>query len=142
MDSIKRRPFTQSEIKRLLAYKPLHGSEARVFRQDAKWFVPIAVYSGMRLNEISEITLESVKQVDGIWCFDLTFSDVKNMGSRRLVPIAQVILDMGLLRYFDKLRSHSNSLLFPQIRVGKKRQVRPGGLLQSAAGLTERSFKT
>jgi integrase len=126
MDSIKRRPFTESEIKRLLAYKPLHGSEARVFRQDAKWYVPIAVYSGMRLNEISEITLDSVKQVDGIWCFDLTSSDVKNMDSRRLVPIAQVILDMGLLRYVDKLRSQGKSLLFPQIRVGKKKAGKAG----------------
>jgi integrase len=121
MNSIKRRPFTESEIKQLLAYKPMHGSEARAFRQDAEWFVPVAVYTGMRLNEISEITLDSIKQVDDIWCFDLTLSDVKNMDSRRLVPIAQTLLDMGLLNYANKLRSEGKSLLFFQIRKGKKK---------------------
>jgi integrase len=126
MNSIKRRPFTESEIKQLLAYKPMHGSEARAFRQDAEWFVPVAVYTGMRLNEISEITLDSIKQVDDIWCFDLTLSDVKNMDSRRLVPIAQTLLDMGLLNYANKLRSEGKSLLFFQIRKGKKKAGKAG----------------
>ncbi len=126
MDSIKRRPFTESEIKRVLAYTPQHGSEARAFRQDAKWFVPIAVYTGMRLNEISEIILASVKQVDNVWCFDLTSSDVKNMDSRRLVPIAQALLDLGLLDYIHKLRCQRKTLLFPQIRKGKKKAGKAG----------------
>jgi integrase len=48
------------------------------------------------------------------------------MDSRRLVPIAQALLDMGLLNYANKLRSERKSLLFFQIRKGKKKPGKAG----------------
>ncbi|MFT7216906.1 MAG: integrase [Paraglaciecola sp.] len=54
---IKHRAFEPSEIKQLLSYLPSHGTEAKQFRNDAEWFVPIAFFTGMRLNEVSEIQL-------------------------------------------------------------------------------------
>lgn len=120
LSRINRRPFTPDEVTKLLSYTPQHASEAKIFRDDAKWFVPVTLYTGMRLNEVSEIQLDDIKQEQGVWCFDLRFHDVKNVSSRRLIPIAQYLLDIGLLEYVHRLKQDKKTYLFSQIRKGKK----------------------
>lgn len=120
LSRINRRPFTPDEVTKLLDYTPQHASEAKIFRDDANWFVPITFYTGMRLNEVSEIQLDDIKQEQGVWCFDLRSQNVKNVSSRRLVPIAQYLLDIGLLEYVHRLKRAKKTYLFSQIRKGKK----------------------
>lgn len=120
---IRRRSLKPKEVARILGYTPFHGSEARLFRRDAKWFIPVALYSGMRLNEVSEIRLSDIKQIDEVWCFDLQAQDVKNISSRRVVPIAQYLLDLGFLDYVAVLKKEKQTVLFPQIRESR---LKPG----------------
>jgi integrase len=114
--SEKRRPFADDEVKRILDYKYIRKNEADGFRADVTWFIPISFYTGMRLNETSQIRLDDIKKVDEVWCFDLTGSDVKNESSRRLVPIAQYLLDMGLLNHVSNLKNNHKKYLFSQLR--------------------------
>ena len=127
---VKRRAFTTQEVNNQLNYKFQHGSEAREFRDDARWFVPISIYSGMRLNEISELTTKNVVKIDDVWCFDLIGMEVKNEPSNRIVPIAQYLLDKGILDYVAKLNNKYKNkrevLLFPQIRKKKKQAGKSG----------------
>lgn len=126
MTAIKRRPFKPEEVKRLLSYTPRHTNEAKLFRDDAKWYVPIALYTGMRLNEISSIRLDEIKCIDDVWCFDLTYQETKNLSSQRIVPIAQYLLDLGLLEYVESLKKAKKQLLFAQIRIGKSKPGKAG----------------
>jgi integrase len=119
--SPKRRSFSNEEVKEILSYKPKHANEAIVFRNDAKWLVPISLYSGMRLNEMSALPLDHIRQIDGVWCFDLHGLHVKNEASERTIPIAQYLLDLGLLGYIDELKQSGEQLLFPEIRIGKEK---------------------
>lgn len=80
----------------------------------------------MRLNEISALTTKNVVQLEGIWCFDLIGLKVKNEPSNRVVPIAQYLLDQGLLEYVESIKSRGKSLLFPQIRKGKRKPGKAG----------------
>jgi integrase len=114
-----RRPFSPAEIKKLMNYQPSHASEAKWFRDDASWYIPVALYTGMRLNEIADIKLEEIKIIDDVWCFDLSNQDVKNKASQRTVPIAQYLLDIGLMDYVDKLKRSGQTFLFYQIRKGR-----------------------
>ena len=115
----KRRSFSNCEARKILSYHFGHGSEAREFRTDAYWYPKLALYSGMRLNEISALPLSHIKQDnDGIWYFDLHGLDVKNEASERTVPVAQYLLDLGILQYIDGLRAKGEVFLFPQIRKG------------------------
>jgi len=112
----KRRSFIENEVRQILNYEFGHGSEAREFRTDAHWYPKVALYSGMRLNEISALPLSHIKQSEGVWYFDLHGLDVKNEASERTVPIAQYLLDLGILDYIDKQKSKGEYFLFPQIR--------------------------
>jgi integrase len=123
---IKRRSFTSSEILKQLCYKFCHGSEARKFRGDATWFVPVGIYTGMRLNEIAALSLKNVVKIQGIWSFDLTGVKVKNEPSDRIVPIAQYLLDSGILEYIETVKSRGETLLFPEIRRGKDKPGKAG----------------
>ncbi|MEO9944047.1 hypothetical protein [Paraglaciecola sp.] len=115
----KRRSFSNCEARKILSYDFGHGSEAREFRTDAHWYPKVALYSGMRLNELSALPLSHIRQDEsGIWYFDLNGLDVKNEASERTVPIAQYLLDLGILRYIDGLRAKGEVFLFPQIRGG------------------------
>lgn len=79
----------------------------------------MALYSGMRLNKLSALPLSHIKQDEGgIWYFDLHGLDVKNEASERTVPIAQYLLELGILKYIDGLRAKGEVFLFPQIRKG------------------------
>lgn len=116
MVAVKRRPFSESEIEKILHYEFRHGTEARAIRKDLRWFIPVSFYSGMRLNEVSQLRLNDIKREQGVWCFDLRASEVKNLSSRRLVPIAQYLIDEGLLDYVKSLNARKKEWLFYQIR--------------------------
>lgn len=73
----------------------------------------------MRLNEISALPVSHIKQDEGgIWYCDLRGLDVKNEASERTVPIAQYLLDLGILQHIDSLRAKGEIFIFPQIRKG------------------------
>lgn len=123
---IERRSFTFSEISQLLSYEFRHGSEARTFRTDAEWYVPVAIYTGMRLNEIAALSLKHVVKIQNIWCFDLTGVEVKNEPSNRIVPIAQYLIDEGIFEYIESIKRRKETLLFPEIRKGKSKPGKAG----------------
>jgi site-specific recombinase XerD len=119
--SAKRRSFSNEEVRAMLIYKSQRKNEAELFRNDAKWFVPISLYSGMRLNEMSALPLKHIKKIEDVWCFDLHGLDVKNESSERTIPIAQYLLELGLLEYIQNLSNSGEKLLFPEIRDGKSK---------------------
>jgi site-specific recombinase XerC len=108
----KRRSFSTLEVQMQLNYEFAHGSEARLFRNDAMWFVRLAIYTGMRLNEIAALSFKNVVKIQNIWCFDLTGLDVKNESSNRIVPIAQYLLDCGILEYMESLKNKESHFYF------------------------------
>lgn len=120
---LKRRSFNTEEVQKLLSYKPSHGSEARDFRRDANWYKKVCLYSSMRLNELSALPIANIKQIDGIWCFDLRGLNLKNEPSERVIPIAQYLLDLGIIDYVQTLKKEKETYFSPQIRHGK---TKPG----------------
>lgn len=126
----KRRSFTDHEVQALLTYKPQHGSEAKGFRRDANWYTKVCLYSSMRLNELSALPLANIKPIDDIWCFDLRGLNLKNESSERVIPIAQYLLDQGILEYVKMLEKEKETYFCPQIRHGKLNQVVQGGVIQ------------
>jgi integrase len=113
---IKRRPLEPAEIKQILDYQWAHGSECRGYRADAQLFIKVALYSGMRLNEIASIRLEDIKQIDGVWVFDLRSKKLKSWNAQRTVPIAQYLLDLGLIDIVKTLKKQKRNFLFSDVR--------------------------
>lgn len=77
-----------------------------------KWIPLIGLYSGMRLSEICSLRSADVREVGGIWFFDINSDSqpLKTAAAKRLVPIHPVLIDSGILDY-AKLQE---TLLFPE----------------------------
>jgi integrase len=87
-------------------------------RHDAKFWLPlIALWSGMRLDEIGAMRKDELKAEDGIWFFDLQgrplvgYRRVKNAQSQRVVPVHQRLIELGLIRYAEA----QAEWLFPEL---------------------------
>ncbi len=74
-----------------------------------RYFVPlIAMHSGARLNEICQLYICDMKQIDGIWCFDINDEGdkrLKNIASRRVIPVHPELVRLGLLDHVESMRS-------------------------------------
>lgn len=76
-------------------------------RPERYWIPLIAMFSGMRLDEICQLYVEDVRQVDGVWCFNVNDDKdkkLKNSASKRVVPIHPVLVRCGFLQYADSVQ--------------------------------------
>lgn len=84
------------------------------------WIPIIALYTGMRLDEIAQLHLDDIKQDDeGIWVVDVNADEEKKLktpSSKRLIPIHPFILDeLKLHKYVEHLKHQGVSRLFPEL---------------------------
>lgn len=82
------------------------------------WIPLIALYTGMRLNEICQLYVTDVKELDSIWYFDINEEDDKVIDKSdsclRLVPIHPDLINLGLLEY-AKVISSGSKRLWPKL---------------------------
>jgi integrase len=83
------------------------------------WLPRIGLYSGIRLEEIAQLRPGDIRQVAGVWCFDVNGDGgkkLKTAGSARLVPIHPRLIEMGLLTHWEAKRDQSS--LWPDLTRG------------------------
>lgn len=85
------------------------------------WCPLISLYSGMRLEEISQLSVDDVYFVDGIWVFDVNANpsrdgrndkQVKNKNAVRIVPMHNKLIELGFIEYFDSVRRKGEERVF------------------------------
>jgi integrase len=118
----KRLPFTADQLTALFA-SSIYSAGARPVRgrgEAAYWLPLLAMWTGARLEELGQLTLGDIRQEAGHWV--IVISDrgegrVKTASSRRRVPIAWALVDLGFLRYVEDLRGRklTGSWLFPDL---------------------------
>jgi integrase len=95
----------------------------------AKWLPLIALFSGARLEEIGQALVADVKQQDGVVYLDINTLDkqagkrVKNLSSRRKLPLHPELIRCGLLGYVEDRRRAGGERLFPELRPSVSGQV-------------------
>jgi integrase len=97
------------------------GAGSLILRDEKFWLPLIAVFSGMRQEEICQLGLDDVRQAEGVWFFDLNTRDgrmLKNATAARRVPIHDELVRLGLLDQVTDLRSRGQTRLFPQLKPG------------------------
>jgi integrase len=129
----KRQLFTPAELKLLFD---------GVTRNSAEWWIMrTALFTGMRQDEIAQLTREDIIQTEGVWAFDVNDKNgkrIKNSQSARRVPVHQKLLDEGLLAFLPK-----SGRLFPRFKdtPGKKAAQRVSAwftLYRRSIGIVER----
>ena len=109
-------PYTAVQLNNLFGAPVFRRRPAAVDSTEAAlvWGVLLALFGGLRLDEISRLKPDDVRQSDGIWVIDVGRRPRKR---GRLVPVHQTLLDLGWLD-----------------QVGQAARLGAGALLPAAAG--------
>ncbi|MDP5217861.1 site-specific integrase [Ruegeria sp. 2205SS24-7] len=112
----KREAFSTEQL-RTLFHHLTEDPDGLVRKDEHKWGTLIGMFSGMRLNEVAQLEVKDIKQVDGVWCIDVTEDGdnnkrIKNASSQRRVPVHQRLIDCGLLEFVE---AQQDTRLFPRL---------------------------
>jgi len=116
-DAKERMPFTKDELLKLFSDESF--SKRKFNTNYSYWIMPLALYTGARLNELCQLFLTDIIDVEEVPCINFTDAKeeqrLKNKNSKRIVPIHSQLIKMGLLRYVANLRAAGETQLFPEI---------------------------
>ena len=115
-------PFESDDLKRIFSCPVFSRGErpAGGAGEAAVWIPRIALWTGMRLEEIGQLTVGDIKVADGFPFIHVTDADghgktLKTTSSRRRIPIHQSLIAAGFLAYVEKLRASGQVRLFPLV---------------------------
>lgn len=135
-----RKDFDIDDLTALFA-GPVHAKGERpkgCGGEAAYWLPLLALFMGARREELGQLRVGDVRQapyVDGndqrqqVWCIDITdasngealANQVKNASSRRLIPLHPKLIELGFIKYVEKL--DKTGRVFPALKpvgVGQK----------------------
>lgn len=110
---LERDGFCQDELR--LIFTHLNAA------MGARYWLPlIALYSGMRLEEIAQLRVKDIREVQGVWVFDINAEagHLKTTSSARLVPIHPELVARGLLEHHAARRRLGEGRLWPDLSRG------------------------
>lgn len=94
----KRQAYTTEHIRKMADV--LYNKQKAQGKSPDRWLIPlVALFSGMRIEEICQLKRDDVRQVKGIWCFDVySMGDnkVKTVNSERIIPVHPKLVDSQL----------------------------------------------
>lgn len=100
--------FSKEEAQTIIA--ELQKKNSGLANSDMKyWGVMIGLYTGARLNEISSLTANDIKQDadTDIWYFDINDEEekkrLKSEAAMRRVPVHSRLIELGLLEYVERV---------------------------------------
>jgi len=96
----ERKRFNIDDLQAIFATIPLKAGE-----ESNLWIPLIALYSGLRKEEICQLVRTDIRQEDGVWIFDINNKGEKTTKTEaglRLVPIHSKILEVGFLKFCDE----------------------------------------
>lgn len=109
-----RKPYDIEDLKRLLA-SPIYTSQIPV-NEPETFFIPlVALYTGMRINEICQLYCEDIKSSDGVDYIDNVETKdkrVKTEAGERRIPIHPVLKRVGFLDYVREQRAKGKERLW------------------------------
>ena len=112
----KRDLFTPSDLTKIFSH-----DDYLSFNRPSKFWAPlIALFTGMRVSEITLLRLGDIKKDGEIWYFDVVRDAddnkrTKTLSSIRKIPVHQQLIDIGLLKYVQQLRIRGRKWLFQDV---------------------------
>ncbi len=120
-----RMPWTEERLAKLLTSPIYTGCQSKHRRwkrgpliiRDATYWVPLIVLTiGSRIAEILLLKRSDILYRNGHYCIAISSGPAergKTEDSRRVIPIPQLLLDLGFVEWFHALREEHGALLFP-----------------------------
>jgi integrase len=126
--TVNRRAFMDDELR--ILFNAATYAQGRQQSPYMYWLPLIGLHTGMRINEIAQLALADIGWKDGIACFHVTDDDadnakdrrakrVKTDAGRRIVPVHDALVSLGLLDYAQIVRQDGHKVLFPELIGGR-----------------------
>ena len=121
-------PFTKDDLMKLF-YSDQYNNDT--FNLGWKFWLPILLlFTGARLEELCQLYIDEIKQVDGLWIFDIdeTREDQSvKAHEKRYIPLHPLIVDdLNFIKYAHSLPDQGGRL-FPELKPIISKPKRPGG---------------
>lgn len=141
---IERDAFTSEELK--MVFSHAHFQEELERWTSRHWLPYVALFSGLRLEEICQLKPDDIRTIDGVWIFDVRTGDgqyLKTAASSRSVPIHSKLIEIGFLQYVTQVRDQGHLQLWPDLKRGADGLLSSAyskwfGRFKRAAGVTNR----
>lgn len=132
----KRKPFSLDQLTRIFTAPLYVGCEddergsavsGNQRPRRARFWVPlVALFSGLRLNEVCQLEVSDIERIDGVACFRMAEGTsktgeekrVKTSASERLVPVHEELVRFGFLAFAEAQRLRGETHLFAELPVG------------------------
>lgn len=121
----QKKPYTRKDISGLIEGLIEERKKGTFNTRPERYWIPlIALFSGMRQEEICQLLVNDIKHTDNVWCFDVDWLDdndepvktLKNQNAQRLVPIHPVLIDLGFLDYVNFMKDEKHPRLWMSLK--------------------------
>ncbi len=121
-----RRAFSTEDLIALFSVKQFTEHEYK--HPFEYWTALIALFTGLRLNEVAQLHVNDIQQREGIWLINVNEDDkertkkrLKSISSERMLPIHPHLIDLGFLNFVKGMETgDSHDRLFPELRYNTK----------------------
>jgi integrase len=135
-DKDKRLPFSTADLRAIFGAPLYTGSlddqggynrpGPNIVRRGRFWVPLVGLFTGMRLNEICQLTLDDFIHTDGVDIIMIRGNDddetkrVKTEAGQRFVPMHPELRRIGLMAYLEDRRANDVPMapLFPELSLG------------------------
>ncbi|MCA0930165.1 site-specific integrase [Ruegeria profundi] len=124
-------PFSKEQLQTIFKSPLFTGCKSRRFRtmpgdtdlSDTSWFwLPLlGLWTGARLNELCQLSVEDIDQEEGIPLIRVQEGDEDQrvkFGKSRIVPIHPELVRLGFLQFVQAQRDAGATRVFPELKVG------------------------
>ncbi|WP_170517867.1 site-specific integrase [Ruegeria atlantica] len=124
-------PFNKEQLQTIFNSPLYTGCKSKRFRtlpgdtnlSDTSWYwLPLlGLWTGARLNELCQLSVEDIDQEEGIPLIRVQEGDEDQrvkFGKSRLVPIHPELVQLGFLRFVKTQRQAGHERIFPELKLG------------------------
>ena len=116
----QRKAYSSSQLQTVLSKLP----DPQGIHPERYWMPVIALYTGLRLEEIAQLRLSDLISLDGALCFNIDGTHLKTASSKRIVPVHPQLLKLGLKVHIEQTKTtECDAYLFPRLpadRFGRR----------------------
>lgn len=86
-------------------------------------YIPIlAMYQGMRINEIAQLYTSDISLVDDVYCLYINAETadkrLKNKSSQRIIPIHRRVIELGFIDHVNNQKLHKQKRVWSNLSLG------------------------
>lgn len=125
-DVIERIEYPQTELNNLFYNSIWYKEELEKNLKEAPhkiWLPLLMLFSGTRLNEAAQIYIDQIEIIDNVYFInirkDRKDQKLKNLSSKRKMPVHWRLLEMGFMDYIEELKKNKEERLFPKLYYTK-----------------------